>query len=121
MERKTLAEVIEHLQVRTGATDSFVHRIESELIARGIPLDGDAAPYEDSLRDAFLSDLCQREDPSYVKDNLRDLQAAYFNLKRHYEDVVERMETIAATLRNHVRFEKEQVNYAMVPGPKELN
>ncbi len=116
-ERKTLTEAIEELRTQTGASTSFVQRVESELISRGIPLDEDAEPYLESLQEAFLQDLCKREDTQFVRSNLDHLEATYFNLKDEHDRLSIRMEAIAEALRKHMPFENDSPEMTLVPGP----
>jgi hypothetical protein len=116
--KKTIAETLRDLQVQTGAQDSFVTRVESELLSRGVLLDGDAAPYEAALREAFLRDLCQREDPRFIRNNANHLQAAYNHLRSEHDEIVEKLEEVANALRRYVRFESDTMAYDVVPGPE---
>ena len=118
--KRTLADAIEQLRFETGAPKAFVHRVESELMSRGIPLDSDAAPFWDSLKEAFLRDLCKREDPDYIRSNFRDLQATYVNLKNEHERLVEQMREISTALRDQIRWEKDTMQFAVVPGPESI-
>lgn len=120
-EYKKLSDAIRELQVQTGAPTSFVNRVESELLARGIPLDEEAEPYMASLKEAFLRDLCRREDPTYLRDHFEELQATYRNFKSEQERLQERMDEITRALQRHMRFESDMIAYDVVPGPEGLN
>lgn len=117
-EYKKLSEAIRELQVQTGAPTSFVNRVESELLARGIPLDEEAGPYMDSLKEAFLRDMCRRKDPSFVRDHVDELKATYSNYKSELARLQEKMDEIAQALRKHMRFESDTIAYDVVPGPE---
>lgn len=120
-DKKSLSKALVDLQTQTGAPSSFVRRIESELLSRGIPLDEDASPYIESLEEAFIQDLCNREDPLHVRDNIEELQATYFNLKGEHDRLTFRMEAIADALRKHMSHESDTVAFGVVPGPETVN
>ena len=118
---KKLSDAIRELQVQTGAPTSFVNRVESELLARGIPLDEEAEPSMESLREAFLRDLCRREDPNYLRDHLDELKATYRNYKTEQARLQERMDEISRALHRHMRFQSDTIAYDVVPGPEGIN
>jgi hypothetical protein len=138
---RSIGAEIARLAALTGAPGEFVERIRALFSNKGISLDGDSAPYQSALEQAFRREQSIRLSAQQTRRNLDRLQSqlSQFNEAcrrqigrlKELQGAVERREAerqpSAAQARRIQIVEIDEralrvrrVRAVMVPGPKEL-
>jgi hypothetical protein len=136
---KSLAARIEELARQTGASPSYVKKVRSLFLRKGIPLDTDGSPYQAALEEAFFRQETMRRNVTQAAESLAQIHDQLALLGRTRAEDVAKLREIQQTLEQQHRVIQEttqllkrsplypaertpmvrgDLDLPMVPGPK---
>lgn len=104
---KTLAARIEDLARQTGASPSYVKKVRSLFLKKGIPLESDGTPYQVALEEAFYRQETMRRNVNQAAESLAQIHDQLTLLGRTRAEDVAKLRQIQLTLEQQHRVIQE--------------
>jgi hypothetical protein len=100
---QTIADLIDHVSRRTGASEPFTEQVRELFLKKGITLDSNAGPYYQAIEEAFNREQTIRATSQRAKENIQQLRQNFSKIGTAYSNQLDQLKKIQSKLQAQTR------------------